>query len=158
MPNIIVKDRPTLFPHRDLYDKEQNGPVVDLGVDLEQYSGAICIKFKDVQAIGEAIGMISAQHADMLERRIKELEAQVEALPELAKDFTDGINGNVDSFLSGLTTVGRVPNVPSVPNEPETDGTSGGSIKGKSDSESGSNGDTNPSSAKGKSVTESLGI
>lgn len=112
MPNIIIKERPDVEPRRDIFDNTDEGPVLDLGVDLEYYSGPIFVKFKDARAIGAAVGMVSEEEYNIAKESIEIMSAKIIELEEeidvLRKPLINYLSNTLKSIAPLPVPVGEV--------------------------------------------------
>lgn len=125
MTRFQLLDGPRRSPYRDvvLSDTRQDNPVFDLGVDLDDYDGAVYIQVDHVQEMARSIGMLTKEQADELIEENRRLKAQIDALPEKAQELTDGMANLVSKFRSDLIDIAdSVPNSASVEDVSEPDG------------------------------------
>lgn len=99
---IEVADR---RPMHDLYDKDFEGPVLDLGVNLDRFFGHIFIKVSHFEFIArEHVGMATKKDYDNQTQIIAE---QVEIIKQLHSDLNElkaerqeSFNAKLDEFLA----------------------------------------------------------
>jgi hypothetical protein len=139
------------FPHTDLVHQLPDGPFIDLGIEIDPiYPVWGYLAVDTAIEIGRVLGMSSREDTLAMKARIAELEAQVNAIPEIVKEFQDGLDGYVGEFLGNLDSriASSVPPVESAQevaegqhplfggNEPEESG-DGGSDSNVPDGDSG---------------------
>lgn len=159
---FILMDKPMASPFSDIVTGTPEGPVFDLSVDLEYYSGVGYLKVEHVEEMAHTLGMITKVEADALLRRIEELNAEVLNIPREVESLKDGLSELVADFLnrvvprngdSGLSVPVYLQDIdPGTEggkgNESEPDSTdSSKSVAGDSDSSAGK--DSKPSLSKG---------
>lgn len=99
-------DKPPLYPFYDVVNQAPEGPVFDLGVDLEFYSGPIYIRRDHLEEMARSLGMLTKEEADSLREENQRLLDNNKKLPKAIKELRDGINDLVDAFSSGDTDNG----------------------------------------------------
>lgn len=110
-----ILEKPGAYPGLDIINNTSDGPVIDLGVDMDNTFGVGYIQVKDVLEISRVLGFITREEAQAKDDRIAELEAQVNNIPNKVESFTNELRNTVDRFVSGLADVG-----PTSVDHPET--------------------------------------
>lgn len=127
-----LRDRPTSFPRRSL-DGTAGGPVFDLGVQLENYDGAVFVPLSWVKEMGRSIGMLAAEEADLLKEEVHIQRSRNEVSVALAEELQSGINDLVGKF--NTTLAGYVPEpMESDAGEEESTGNGSNSDNGENES------------------------
>lgn len=98
MPNLTLKPKPDQQPLYDIFDMTDEGPVIDLGVDLEYYSGPIYVKIKDAKAIGASVGMVSEEEFNAV---VNERDELLKLNQELRKEIEER-NAGLDARIAGI--------------------------------------------------------
>lgn len=102
---IRILDKADRRPAVDIFDKDPEGPVVDLGIDLDRYFGHVFIKVKHFEFIArEFLGMVSKEEHNLIlglerDEHEKYLKAQ-SALEELQEERQEIFNGKLTKFLA----------------------------------------------------------
>lgn len=104
---IVVMDQAFYTPRTDIYDKDTNGPVLQLGVTLTKFTGDLYMKLSHFDYIArQKLNYLSPTEADEMSRKISNLEAENESLKELLKEKEDeaqnDFNGRLEHFLSNF--------------------------------------------------------
>lgn len=100
---FLLVEKPLAFPLYDIHAKSQEGPLFDLGVDLEYYNGVVYVKAEHIETMGRVLGMATKEDVDTLNARIRELEAEVSTLPNGIEELVNGIDGLVTNYRSGVS-------------------------------------------------------
>lgn len=93
-------------PQTDIYDKDTVGPVIQLGVTLNRFSGDLHIKAVHLEYIArEHLGMVTAETAEELRKTIAGLSAQLsektDLLNSLNEEIGDKFNQRLDRLFDG---------------------------------------------------------
>lgn len=93
--NIKVMDVPYYTPRVDIYDKDPNGPVVQMGVTLKRFTGDLYIKVEHLEFIArERLYMYtSADHIALQEKNMELIKQNEQLSAELAKAREEEQNG-----------------------------------------------------------------
>jgi hypothetical protein len=94
-----LKEAPWGFNASDLIHNDISGPVFDLGVDLEDRHGFAYIRVTDVEEMARVLGMATRDEVAALKLRIKELNAEVNNVPDEVEKLKDGLSVLVSDFL-----------------------------------------------------------
>lgn len=103
-----LHDKPLAFPFTDIVNRTPEGPVFDLGVVVELYSGVVYIKAEHIQVMAERLGMITADKAAELIAENAKLQEAATKLPDKIGRFTDGIDTLVRDYHAGLLLSGDI--------------------------------------------------
>lgn len=103
---FVLHDKPAAYPFTDIVTTTGEGPVFDLSVDLEFYSGVAYVKAEHVEEMGTTLGMLSKVEADKLRARIAHLEEVQDTLPAHVESLLHGINDSILSYADARTAVG----------------------------------------------------
>ena len=95
-------EKPLAHPFYDIISQAPDGPVFDLGVDLEYFNGVVYITADHVEEMAKTLGMIHGEEVEELRNRIIELETK--ELPEEVKGLVDGINELVATYNNGAVS------------------------------------------------------
>lgn len=106
---FLLVDKPLTFPFFDIVNQTPEGPLFDLGVDLEYFNGVVYVKVEHIEEMARVLGMLSKDDATVLNERIKELEAENEKLPNEVEELVNGIAGLVSRYRTGGTAGISVP-------------------------------------------------
>lgn len=98
-----IHERPMAFPHTEIVNNTPDGPVFDIGVDLDMRDGVVYIKVEHVIEMAEMLGMATKDEVAALKDRIKELTAEVEVLPDRIGVFENELSELVDRFRTSLS-------------------------------------------------------
>lgn len=117
---FVLHDKPPAYPFIEVVTNTADGPVFDLSVDLEFYSGVVYLKAEHVEEMAKTLGMVTKEEADKLRAQITDLEEDTTRLPRNVERLISGINSSIVDFGSG-----SIPPVISVPDylkdpEPES--------------------------------------
>jgi hypothetical protein len=106
---FVLLEKPLAFPFHDIVNQAPEGPVFDLGVDLEFKSGVVYITADHVEEMAKTLGMIHGEEVEHLHNRIKELEEEKNRLPEGVDELVSGINQLVVDYnqRAVLGTIGH---------------------------------------------------
>lgn len=74
----------------ELINNTPDGPVFDLGIELEMYHGPVYIKVEHIREMATKIGMVNKTNLSAVERENKLLKEEIESLRE-AKEFLDNV-------------------------------------------------------------------
>lgn len=86
------------YPFKEVVNLTPDGPVFDIGVDLEDYDGVIYIKAEHIVEMARMIGMATVGEVASLNKTIDKLTKEVEVLPERIGAFTDELSSLVSRF------------------------------------------------------------
>jgi hypothetical protein len=117
---FVLLEKPVAFPFTDIVNNTPDGPVFDLGVDLDMRDGVVYLKADHVEEMAKTLGMIHGEEVETLRNRIIELETK--ELPEEVKGLVDGINELVANYNNGAISSTASNELPDVP-VPAIDGT-----------------------------------
>lgn len=95
---FVLWDKPPAFPFSDIVTGTGEGPVFDLSVDLEFYSGVPYLKAEHVIEMARTLGMSTKEETANLRAEISHLDAKNTRLPNHVESLVDGINELVDSY------------------------------------------------------------
>lgn len=99
---FTLLEKPNAYPFADLVNNTPEGPVFDLGIDLEMRDGVVYIKAEHVQEMAEQLGMLSEEEADALRNENASLKAIADTIPEKIERFKNGIDALVRSYHDDL--------------------------------------------------------
>jgi len=122
---IVIMDEAFYTPRVDIYDKDNKGPVVQLGVTLKHFTGDLYIKVEHLEYIAlEKLGMRSKEVylelAELAENRRVQLEAAYEELNKAREEMQNGFNERLGLLFANYLNDGR-PNDDSSPVANATD-------------------------------------
>lgn len=100
---FFLREKPDVYPGLDLINNTPDGPVIDLGVDLDSKLGVAYLRVTDVEEMARVLGYITREDAEALRNRIVELEAQVNRAPDLVEGFMHELRDTVDRFSGRLS-------------------------------------------------------
>jgi hypothetical protein len=95
-------EKPLAYPFHDIVNQTPDGPVFDLGVDLDFKSGVVYITADHVEEMAKLLGMIHGEEVEHLHNKIKELEEEKNRLPEGVDKLVSGINQLVVDYNRGV--------------------------------------------------------
>jgi hypothetical protein len=93
-------EKPLAYPFFDIVNRTPDGPVFDLGVDVDTFDGVVYITADHVVEMAKLLGMIHGEEVEHLHDKINELEAQKNRLPEGVGELVNGINELVANYHS----------------------------------------------------------
>lgn len=102
---FLIWDKPNAYPKYDLILRSSDGPVFDLGVILEDYSGSVYLRPEHVIEMGRTLGMATKEEVQALRQSIENLNSQIDELPNAQEELKNGINDAVGRFYSSLSGV-----------------------------------------------------
>jgi hypothetical protein len=82
-----------------------DGPVFDLGIDLQYFTGPIQIEAYVIVEMARSIGMLTVEQAEALNKELAESKAKNEKAATLGSELTSGISALVDKFYADLGSV-----------------------------------------------------
>ena len=97
---FVLLSKPVSHPFTDIVTNTPEGPVFDLSVDLEYYSGVAYVKAEHVEEMAHTLGMITKVEADELRAKIAHLEKVQETLPDHVESLLHGINDSILSYAA----------------------------------------------------------
>lgn len=94
---IVIMDEAFYTPRVDIYDRDNKGPVVQLGVTLKHFTGDLYVKVEHLEYIArERLNMASKETYDELMAERDDLEEEAKRLREelnkVRKEEQDGFN------------------------------------------------------------------
>lgn len=98
-------EKPLAYPFFDIVNRTPDGPVFDLGVDVDTFDGVVYITADHVEEMAKSLGMIHGEEVEDLHKKIKELEEEKNRLPEGVDKLVSGINELVATYSSGVVSV-----------------------------------------------------
>jgi hypothetical protein len=104
-----ILDKPGAYPGLDIIHNTHDGPVIDLGVDMDNAFGVGYLQVADILEMARVLGYVTREEAELKDARIAELESQVNHIPNKVESFTNELRNTVDRFVSGLSDVGSTP-------------------------------------------------
>lgn len=120
--NIKVMDVPYYTPRVDIYDKDPNGPVVQMGVTLKRFTGDLYIKVEHLEFIArERLFMYtSADHIALQEQNMELIKQNEQLKAELAKareEEQNGFDERIDRLFANFANSRGIddPNPPVAP-------------------------------------------
>lgn len=99
---FTLKEQPWGYQAADLINNTCDGPVFDLGVDLDDRQGIAFLRVTDVEEMARVLGMATREEVEDYKAVIALLEAQVKQLPHEVESLKDGLAGLVSDFLASL--------------------------------------------------------
>lgn len=154
---FVLLDKPASHPFSDIVLGTPEGPVFDLSVDLEYYSGVAYLKAEHVEEMAHTLGMVTKAEADELRAKITQLEVEKDSLPPHVESLVHGIGAVIDIYRHATSPSFVVPVYLQDPDPGNEDGQGNGgkpdstdsskSVAGESDSSAGK--DSKPSLSKG---------
>ena len=104
-----LHEKAGLFPFRDLIWNRTDGPFIDLKIDFPDprnnyVDGTAYLRVEDVIEMARCLGMATREDVDNYKTRIKELEAQVTAIPTKVEEYTNGLAKLSSDFLADLSS------------------------------------------------------
>lgn len=91
-------EKPLAYPFFDIVNRTPDGPVFDLGVDVDTFDGVVYITADHVVEMAKLLGMIHGEEVEHLHDKINELEAQKNRLPEGVGELVNGIDELVANY------------------------------------------------------------
>ena len=120
--NIKVMDVPYYTPRVDIYDKDPNGPVVQMGVTLKRFTGDLYIKVEHLEFIArERLGMYTAEYVERMLEVNAELQEQNAKLNQELKtareEEQNGFDERIDRLFANFANSRGIddPNPPVAP-------------------------------------------
>lgn len=108
---FILLDKPAAHPFSDIITGTPEGPVFDLSVDLEYYTGVAYVKAEHVVEMARTLGMATIEEVEEMRAHIATLEARENQLPAHVESLINGINDSVINFRNFPASVGIDPPV-----------------------------------------------
>jgi hypothetical protein len=102
---FVLHDKPAAYPFTDIVTTTGEGPVFDLSVDLEFYSGVAYVKAEHVEEMAHTLGMVTKVEADELRAKIIKLEEEKNTLPVHVERLIHGINASLVSYADSHSSV-----------------------------------------------------
>lgn len=136
---IAVMQEGFFTPRFDIYDRNLEGPVVQMGITLQHFTGDIYIKVEHLEFIArEHLGMVTQEAMELLRgdydalvRANAGLREQVEELKSEGQELFDArLDNMLASYVNSRKPNDDVPPVANVPSSPEVPAANG--AKGKS--------------------------
>lgn len=119
---FLIRDRCLSYPYFDIHNQDSDGPVFDMGVDLDSYDGTVYLRPEYVIDMARTLGMATVEEVAEMRKRIADLESQINKLPDAQEELKSGIDNLVASFYANLITVDRAYELVGISNpEPESD-------------------------------------
>lgn len=110
--NPSLVGRPAFLPNRDLVDWENAGPVVALGVDLENYDGEVYLKPKHVVQIARVLNMVTPEEVAIHLQVIEQLKAKIKELETSTGD--EIVNGKLDDIIGYVSGIAMQCSCPAI--------------------------------------------
>jgi hypothetical protein len=95
---FVLLSKPVAYPFSEIVTGTGDGPVFDLSVDLEYYSGVAYLKAEHVEEMAHTLGMITKEEADELRAKITQLEEYSNSLPPHVESLVHGIHAVIDIY------------------------------------------------------------
>lgn len=95
---FTLLSEPLAQPFTDIITGTPEGPVFDLGVDLEYYSGVAYVKAEHVIEMAKVLGMSTIEETATMREHIATLEARESQLPAHVERLINGIRDCVDNY------------------------------------------------------------
>ena len=131
---FLLRDKPTAYPYYDLCLQDSQGPVFDMNVEMDSYSGSVYIRTDHVIEMGRTLGMATKEEAEALRNEIINLRRLVNNVPLAQEELKIGIDDLVARFYATINTAtsepvaGDIPSVPADTKPEETERKTIGSI------------------------------
>lgn len=109
---FVLHEKPIAMPRRDIIKKTADGPVFDLGIILEHYTGAVYVQQLHIEEMAKSVGMLTKADAEHLYKVIENLQAENKKLVRNAEELRNGIDSAINRFY---TDAGDAPVVPEKP-------------------------------------------
>lgn len=103
---FVLLDKPAAHPFSDIVTGTPEGPVFDLSVDLEYYTGVAYVKAEHVVEMARTLGMATIEEVKEMRAHIATLEARENQLPAHVESLINGINDSVTNFRNFPALVG----------------------------------------------------
>jgi hypothetical protein len=100
---FVLKEQPWGYQAADIIHNTSDGPVFDLGVDLDDRNGIAFLRVSDVEEMSRVLGMATREEVEDYKAVIALLEAQVKYLPREVESLKDGLADLVSGFLTSIT-------------------------------------------------------
>ena len=133
---FVLLSKPAAHPFSDIVTGTPEGPVFDLSVDLEYYTGVAYVKAEHVIEMAQTLGMATTEEVKEMREHIAALEARENQLPAHVESLINGINNCVVNFRNFPDLVGISAPVYLL-DHPETDDSGKGTGTGESGEDSG---------------------
>lgn len=98
-------ERPFGYMPGDLVHNTLDGPVFDLGIDIDDRMGYAFIRVSDIEDMARVLGMSSKEEVSELKKENAKLKAQIQEIPRKVGKLQDGLDELVNSFLGDVRTV-----------------------------------------------------
>lgn len=110
---IVIMDEAFYTPRVDIYDRDNKGPVVQLGVTLKRFTGDLYIKVEHLEYIArERLGMYTAEFVESILDVNEELQEQnaelKQELNKVRKEEQDGFNERLGLLFANYLNDGRL--------------------------------------------------
>jgi hypothetical protein len=103
---FVLLSEPAAHPFSDIVTGTPEGPVFDLSVDLEYYTGVAYVKAEHVIEMAKTLGMSTIEETKEMREHIATLEARENQLPAHVESLINGINNSVINFRNFPDLVG----------------------------------------------------
>ncbi len=116
---FLVWPKPLSYPFYDLLNRDTDpGPVFDLAVELNDYTGSVYLSVNSVIEMARVLGMATTAEVSVLNAHIADLERQIGKLPQAQEELKNGLASLVGKFHSDLLNDDPIVSV--VVQEPDT--------------------------------------
>jgi len=102
---FFIRDRCEVYPYFDIHNQDTNGPVFDLGVDMDSYDGAVYVRPEYIIDMARTLGMATVEEVAELRATVAELTRKINKLPVAQEELKSGLDSVVASFYTALASV-----------------------------------------------------
>ena len=117
---FLIREKPTAYPHYDLILQDSQGPVFDMNVEMDGYSGSVFIRTDHIVEMARTLGMATVDEVEAMRNTIADLRRQINKLPLAQEELKIGIDNLVGQFYASINTVDPVDDTP-VPDVQESE-------------------------------------
>lgn len=117
---FFLRDRCEVYPYFDIHNQDTNGPVFDLGVDMDSYDGALYVRPEYVIDMARTLGMATVEEVAEMRATIAELTRKINKLPAAQEELKSGLDSVVAGFYTALANV-DLPDDSPIPSDKESE-------------------------------------
>lgn len=99
---FLIRERCVAYPYFDIHNQDSQGPVFDLGVDLDSYDGTVYVRPEYVIDMARTLGMATVDEVATMRATIASLESKINKLPKAQEELKSGLDAVVASFYASL--------------------------------------------------------
>lgn len=101
---FLLRERCVAYPYFDIHNQDSQGPVFDLGVDMDSYDGTVYIRPEYVIDMARTLGMATVEEVAEMRATIADLSSKINKLPTAQEELKIGLDAVVASFYASLNS------------------------------------------------------